>query len=219
MGESANAISVTAGGSAFITGNFNNAITFGSGEANETALPPASGSHDVFLARYNPDGTLAWAVRAGGTGSDIGESVAVLDDGSAFVTGKYTGTATFGVATILNSVGTDDVFLARYNPAGTLAWASGPISLRVSAASLRIRGCSSVSARTSAGTAGSPTPLSTLTARLRVTLSWVLLGRILSWVLWGRILSWVLRGTLSWVLWGTLSWVLWGALLLHISRF
>ena len=42
--------------------------TFGSGEPNETVLLSAGGKADVFLARYNPDGSFHSATRAGGAG-------------------------------------------------------------------------------------------------------------------------------------------------------
>ena len=44
-------------------------MTFGEGEANEKILE--SNAHTAgFVARYNPDGTLAWAVVAGGDDLD-----------------------------------------------------------------------------------------------------------------------------------------------------
>ena len=113
-------------GSALVTGSFQNAATFGPGEFSETSLT-AFGDLDFFLARYNSDGTLAWAKRAGGTGWDAGRGIAVLSDGSAVLTGLFNATATFGSGeasqTSLTSAGDRDIFLARYNSDGTLAWA------------------------------------------------------------------------------------------------
>ena len=52
---------------------------------------------DICVARYNPDGTLAWAKRAGGIYRDTACHIAVLSDGSALATGDFwDGTATFG---------------------------------------------------------------------------------------------------------------------------
>ncbi|MCX6358080.1 MAG: hypothetical protein NT045_09470, partial [Candidatus Aureabacteria bacterium] len=65
------------------------------------------------------DGDLVWAKRAGGTDWDEGCGIASLADGSVLVTGWFSGTATFGSDT-LTSAGDRDMFIARYNPDGTL---------------------------------------------------------------------------------------------------
>jgi len=121
-------------GSALVTGCFKGVATFGPGEAGETVLEAAclevggeAGMGDIFLARYGPDGSLAWAKRAGGTDWDEGHGVAVLADGSALVTGCFGGAATFGAGepreTSLTSAGGSDIFIARFSPDGRLAWA------------------------------------------------------------------------------------------------
>ena len=122
-------VAVLSDGSAFVTGGFGRTATFGAGESGETHLTPVGG-YDVFLARYNPDGTLGWATSAGGTGDDNAYGLAVLSDGCAFITGKFEDTATFGAGesgeTSLTSAGFNgdcDVFLARYDSDGTLRWA------------------------------------------------------------------------------------------------
>jgi len=121
-------ISALSDGSVIVTGWFAGDTTFGNAsEGNETVLSSA-GSTEIFIAKYNPDGTLTWAKSAGGTGTDRGYSISTLPDGSAVVTGYFFGTATFGNAsegneTVLLSAGGTDIFIAKYNPDGTLAWA------------------------------------------------------------------------------------------------
>ena len=56
----------------------------------------------MFVARLNPDGTLAWVRQAGGAGGDAGSGVQVLADGTAFVTGY------FGSVYSSSSTGPDD---------------------------------------------------------------------------------------------------------------
>jgi hypothetical protein len=112
-----------------VTGFINGTAVFGAGEVNETTLVSA-GSNEMFVARYNADGTLAWAKRAGGASSAIGYAIASRADGSSVVTGDFYGTATFGAGeaneTTLVSGGTyyNDTFVAGYNADGTLAWAT-----------------------------------------------------------------------------------------------
>ncbi len=124
--DSAFGIAALNDGSVLLTGAFPSTATFGPGEIGETTLTSA-GSHDVFVAKYNPTGTLAWAKRAGGGDGDTGSGIAVLDDGSALITGHFSGTTNFGPgeisSTTLTSADRYDIFVARYNPDGTLAWA------------------------------------------------------------------------------------------------
>lgn len=112
---------VLSDGSTLVTGQFRATATFGAGEVNETTLVSAD-SLDIYVAKYNPDGTLAWAKRAGGTGSDEGNGIATLSDDSAIAVGRFQGTATFD-GTTLTSTGSYDIFVAKYNADGTLAWA------------------------------------------------------------------------------------------------
>lgn len=127
LSDSGGDVAAFANGSMVVVGQFYGSATFGAGEANETTVVSANTSQDVFVARYNPDGTLAWAKRAGGSSDDQGIRVAAYPDGSAVVTGAFQGTATFGQgetnATTLVSQGGRDVFVARYNSDGTVAWA------------------------------------------------------------------------------------------------
>ena len=112
--------------STVVTGWFWESATFGKGEANETVLE-WNGDHDIFIARYNPDGSLAWAKRAGGIDDDHGNGITTLSDDSIVITGRFQDTAIFGEGdvneTVLVSNDRSDIFLARYNPDGTLAWA------------------------------------------------------------------------------------------------
>ncbi|MCB0158575.1 MAG: DUF11 domain-containing protein, partial [Caldilineaceae bacterium] len=64
---------------------------------------------------------LDWATQAGGTSRDLGYGIAVDGAGNSYVTGHFAGTATFE-ATTLTSTGGDDVFVAKYDNAGTLVW-------------------------------------------------------------------------------------------------
>jgi hypothetical protein len=112
--------------SVVVTSTFLTKGIFGPGEPNETILTPVDGS-DIFIARYNPDGTLAWAKSAGGTEYDYGMGITALPDNSVGVTGDFWGSATFGFGepneTTLTSDYKVDLFVARYSQYGTLIWA------------------------------------------------------------------------------------------------
>ncbi|MCX6646193.1 MAG: PKD domain-containing protein [bacterium] len=125
-GGSGDGITTLSDNSTVVTGFFGGSATFGPGEPNETVLTSA-GNSDIFIAHYNPDGILIWAKMAGGIYFDGGFGITSLSDDSTVVTGYFSATATFGTGepneTVLTSVGDSDIFIARYNPDGTLAWA------------------------------------------------------------------------------------------------
>ena len=124
--DGATAITALSDDSVVVAGSFFGSATFGEDETNEQVLTSA-GSYDIFIARYNFDGTLAWAKRAGSSAFDIGLAIATSSDNSTVVTGNIGGVATFGKGeaneTTLTSSGYNDIFVARYNPDGTLEWA------------------------------------------------------------------------------------------------
>jgi hypothetical protein len=120
-------VSALTDGSSLVTGFVWDTATFGPGELNETVLTTADGdSSDPFVAKYNPDGTLDWAVKADGSGGDFAVDIAALADGSSLVTGAFREGITFGPGepneTYLVSMGADDGFIARYDPDGSLVW-------------------------------------------------------------------------------------------------
>lgn len=88
------------------------------------------GAKNGFVAKYTPDGQLAWARALGGRGigpgqSSIATSVAMNLRGDVLVAGRYFGTdALFGmlggVNAILGSAGQSDAFVAAFGPDGSL---------------------------------------------------------------------------------------------------
>ncbi|MGI8908358.1 MAG: S8 family serine peptidase [Candidatus Sumerlaeaceae bacterium] len=126
--DQAYAVSGFADGSAMVTGYFNNTAIFGAAEFYQTTLV-SGGREDIFVARYNADGTLAWAKRAGASIIapllDIGFAVATNSDGSCYIGGRFRGDAGFGLndnPTTLSS-NADCAYIAKYRSDGTLAWA------------------------------------------------------------------------------------------------
>ncbi|MHC4663128.1 MAG: phage tail protein [Planctomycetota bacterium] len=123
VADACNDVDVLLDGTVCAIGQYDTEAVFGSGDANETGLTSA-GLTDIFVAKFNSDGTLAWAKSAGGTGIDEGMGITMLPDGSCIATGYFTGTATFGPGepgetTLVSGggAGTDtDIFIARFFP-------------------------------------------------------------------------------------------------------
>jgi hypothetical protein len=74
----------------------------------------SSGQLDIFLARFDSSGNQVFIEQFGTTGNDIGYGVRVDSSRNSYVTG-----ATFGSLDGNTSSGLFDVFLTKFDPAGT----------------------------------------------------------------------------------------------------
>ena len=75
---------------------------------------------------------LHWANRAGGNRFDYARAISIDSSGNSYITGIFEETASFDGVDLTSVGGPPDIFLAKYNPDGTLAWArqtGGPLAL------------------------------------------------------------------------------------------
>ena len=104
-------------GNLYITGRFQGTgITFGT-----TTLKGGS-SGGVYVVKLNSSMVVQWAVAAAGTSSMWSYDLAVDSSGSAYITGYFYSSATFG-STTLSSKGSTDVYVAKVSPSGAWMWA------------------------------------------------------------------------------------------------
>jgi len=106
---------------AYITGAFNSTtLNIGS-----TALSNV-GSADIFVAKYDSAGNPLWAKRAGGTYPEEANSITIDANGNSYITGYFgSPSISFGSVVLTNasSTGTEDVFVTKYEPSGSVLWA------------------------------------------------------------------------------------------------
>ena len=114
--DSGSGIAIDASSNIYVTGYFEGTVAFG-----DTSLT-SGGFRDVFLVKYDSAGNEIWARRGGGTGYDESYGIAMDSTGNVYVTGYIEGTASFG-ANSVTSAGAQDIFLVKYNSAGTPEWA------------------------------------------------------------------------------------------------
>ena len=106
-------------GNLIVCGFFTGEISF----ENGVSLVANGNSQDAFVAKYDPSGQVLWA-RAGGSigNADRANGVAADGSGNIYITGQFSGEATFSGTTIVSSGSSIDVFTAKYDAFGNLSW-------------------------------------------------------------------------------------------------
>ncbi len=113
-------IAVDGGGNILVCGFITGTVNFGGG----VSLSANAGSQDAFIAKFNAAGQAIWARSGGSSGSsDRANAVAIDGSGNVFITGQFTGEATFGPFTLSGSGATNDIFIVKYDPNGNELWA------------------------------------------------------------------------------------------------
>lgn len=81
------------------------------------------GYNELFIAKYDFAGGLQWMQAADGGGhyGNNSYSISLDQEGNAYITGTFSGTAIFG-AQQLKAKGAANMFLAKYDAAGNLQW-------------------------------------------------------------------------------------------------
>ncbi|MBI3503187.1 MAG: SBBP repeat-containing protein [Bacteroidetes bacterium] len=111
-------IATDVSGNSYVCGYFTGTAMFGNSKI--TSL----GYSDIYVAKYDAAGNLVWIKTGGGSYQDEAYAVSTDIAGNCYVTGFFTGTATFSGTTIASAGYFDnDVFILKYNPSGTLVWA------------------------------------------------------------------------------------------------
>lgn len=108
-------VAVDSSSNVFITGEFQGSVDFGGG------LLSSAGGRDIFLAKYTSQGDYQWALSFGDASEQISYSVAVDSTGNVLITGSFQGSLDFG-GDVLTSVGSTDIYLAKFNAAGSHVW-------------------------------------------------------------------------------------------------
>ncbi len=111
------AVAADSGGNCYVTGHYQSPDADFSG----TKLVNR-GEYDIFVAKYDRAGKLAWIQTAGGKGYDYGHAIVVDNKGDVIVTGAVVGEAEFGEVKVPNDPGAH-IFCAKYHADGKLVWA------------------------------------------------------------------------------------------------
>ena len=105
-------------GNVYVAGQFDYQIAF-SGDTIEAPII----DEDVFLLKYNPQGTELWAMEAGGVFEDLCTALEVDPEGNAYLSGYFTRNLYFGTIDLHTSLFEFAIFLAQVDSTGSPVWA------------------------------------------------------------------------------------------------
>lgn len=112
-------ISTDSSGNSYVTGVFNNTVSFGS-----IKLTAPGGSQSIFIAKYDISGNCVW-VKQGSTNDGIkavSHSISVDKNGNSYITGNFQGKLDLGNLQLTSS-DSCSVFIAKYSNSGKCLWA------------------------------------------------------------------------------------------------
>jgi len=110
-------IACDAEGRIWACGMFKGRATLG----NEVFATSGPQDSDAFLSHFAPDGRLVWSRVGQGPAVDYGLGVATDGLGNSYLTGEFTADFQLG-GVAMNSRGGVDVYVAKFDEAGTLRW-------------------------------------------------------------------------------------------------
>ncbi len=117
-------IAVDATGNVYTSGYFDGSADFDPGAGNVSIQ--SAGGFDIFISKLDANGDFVWIKTMGGTGSDIGTSLALADANTIYLAGAFSETVDFdpGANTQnITSAGATDIFVTKFNSSGDLLWA------------------------------------------------------------------------------------------------
>lgn len=114
--ERVSGLALDSTGQVLLAGSFSGTIDFGG-----LSLTSGGGTEEVFLLKSDRVGGALWARKASGLHVAAGASVVADDMGNVFLTGCFSGTATFGTVAV-TARGATDCVVAKYTSAGNVEW-------------------------------------------------------------------------------------------------
>jgi YVTN family beta-propeller protein len=103
-------------GNVLVSGYYWGDVDFGGGTLT------SAGDYDIFVAKFDSAGTHLWSKRFGDAAQQAGYGLAVDGSGNVLLSGYLFGTVDFGGGTLTAPGGNNDIFVAKFDPAGTHVW-------------------------------------------------------------------------------------------------
>ena len=102
----------------YATGTFRETVDFNPSGGGD--IRDAAGSRDIFVQKYDSDGSVIWTQTIGGTGFDDARCLSLHDNGTLFIAGKFNDTVDFdpGPNTANATTNTPDIYLLQLDTNG-----------------------------------------------------------------------------------------------------
>ena len=119
--DRAEGVASDANGNIYVTGSFESpTLTFGTSTLTNSSFA----YFDLFVVKFDNNGNVVWAKKAGGTEHDDGASICVDTWGDVYVTGWFRSpTIVFGSTTFANPSGWNYGYVVKYDSSGNILWA------------------------------------------------------------------------------------------------
>ncbi len=121
----AGGLAVDSAGSVFLDGTIRAATNFG----GKTLTPNDGSKANGFVAKLNPNGSVAWAEQVGATTTNFAVDLATDSSGNVYVGGQFTGTTNFNIGTngasrlLSSSSESQDLYVLKLDTNGSYVWA------------------------------------------------------------------------------------------------
>ncbi|WP_166727741.1 autotransporter outer membrane beta-barrel domain-containing protein [Mucilaginibacter gilvus] len=105
----------------YVAGYFSGTVDFdpSAGVKNLTS----AGGYDIYVAKYDANGAIVWAVSMGGNDLDQVNAMGIDANGNPTITGQFRSSDLNAGGTILQSTGDEDIFAIHLNTNGNVLWA------------------------------------------------------------------------------------------------
>ncbi|MGB5106108.1 MAG: T9SS type A sorting domain-containing protein [Candidatus Zixiibacteriota bacterium] len=118
-------VTVDVGGRICVVGQFKGTITFGTNTLSSSSV----NDPDILVVKYEPDGNVIWAKRAGAVSTpgqeDIAQAVTTNELGDVYVVGQYVGKAFFDTDSVMTGAAIQGFFTVKYDSEGNFQWVKG----------------------------------------------------------------------------------------------
>ncbi len=111
-------VAYDAAGSLFMTGLYNGSVDFGG-----LGVSAGFGPSDVYLAKFDPSGSVLWAKTWGNDEGDAVYAMATTPEGGVVLCGTFRGEIDFGPFHLVSAGLSDDMFVSSIDADGTPVWA------------------------------------------------------------------------------------------------
>jgi hypothetical protein len=125
-------------GNVYVCGGFLQSPNF-----NGISLTGSLVWYEIFLVKYNSNGTVQWAIPIGGTADDYIMDMQVDGAGNSYLVGTTTSSVVnFGSSSYqLSQIGThENMFIAKIDPSGVLIWAHAIEDAKVKSVDVDVSG-------------------------------------------------------------------------------